>query len=77
MSRQLLIQGILYAIIGAMTPVAAMLVGDQPLSTRSIVAISISAIVAGATAVKAFLSTTFAESKESMPTGNGHGSIQH
>lgn len=65
MSIQLIIQGALYAIIGAFTPVAAMLVGDQPLTTRTIIAITISALVAGATALKAFLSTTFADSKES------------
>lgn len=66
MSRQLIIQGALYAIIGAFTPIVAMLAGDQPISTRTIVAICISALVAGATALKAFLSTTFADSKESV-----------
>lgn len=67
MSKLLLVQGALYALIGALTPVSAVLASDTILNTRSVVAMTVLGLVAGATALKAFLSTTFAESKESVP----------
>ncbi len=65
MNKQLLIQGALYTIIGALTPVMALLSSDRPLDKRQIITAVIAAIVAGATALKAFLSTTFAQTRES------------
>jgi len=65
MSKQLLIQGALYTLIGALTPVMAMLSSDKPLDRRQIITATLAGVVAGATALKAFLSTTFAQSKES------------
>ena len=65
MNKQLLIQGALYVIIGALTPVIAMLSSDRELDNRAMLTVVIAGIVAGATALKAFLSTTFAQTKES------------
>lgn len=65
MNKQLLIQGALYTIIGALTPVMALLSSDRPLDRRQVITAVIAAIVAGATALKAFLSTTFAQTRES------------
>lgn len=58
-------EGTLYAIIGIGTPLAAFFGGDQPLTTRAIVAVSISALVAGANAVKAFLSQSMTDNTQS------------
>jgi hypothetical protein len=65
MNKQLLIQGALYTTIGALTPVMALLSSDRPLDRRQVITAVIAAIVAGATALKAFLSTTFAQTTES------------
>ena len=67
MNKQLIIQGALYVIIGAITPVMAMLSSSQDviLTQRAIVTACLAGVVSGATALKAFLSTTFAQSKES------------
>lgn len=73
MSKQLIIQGALYTIIGALTPVTALLNTEQALTNRVITVMIVSGIIAGATALKAFLSTTFAQSKESdMPPLSRH-----
>jgi len=65
MSKQLLIQGALYTIIGAITPVMALLSSDKPMDRRQTITAILAGLVAGATALKAFLSTTFAQSSES------------
>lgn len=67
MNKQLIIQGALYTIIGALTPIMAMLSASQDvvLTQRAIITACMAGVVAGATALKAFLSTTFAQSKES------------
>ena len=65
MNKQLLIQGALYVIIGALSPIAALLTTDQEITNRVLTVMIISGILSGATALKAFLSTTFAQSKES------------
>lgn len=65
MNKQLLVQGALYTIIGALTPVMALLSSDRTLDRRQTITVVIAAVVAGATALKAFLSTTFAQSTES------------
>jgi hypothetical protein len=65
MSKQLLIQGSLYVIIGALTPVMALLSSDRPMDRRQTITAIIAGLVAGATALKAFLSTTFAQTTES------------
>lgn len=67
MSRLLLIQGGLYTMIGALTPVPTVLVADAPLTTRSLVCLAIIALISGGNALKAFLSTTFSESAASQP----------
>ncbi len=65
MNRQLIMQGALYTVIGALTPVLALLSSDHPLDRRQVITTVIAGIVAGATALKAFLSTTFADSPQS------------
>ena len=65
MNKQLLVQGALYTIIGALTPVMALLSSDREMDQRQTIAVILAAIVAGATALKAFLSTTFAQTRES------------
>lgn len=67
MSKLLVLQGGLYTIIAALTPIAAFLISDAALNARSIAAVVCSALIAGATALKAFLSTTFSESNASKP----------
>jgi Flp pilus assembly pilin Flp len=59
---QLLLQGGLYTLIAALTPVANTLASDATLTTRAAICLVITAIIAGATALKAFLSTTFSDS---------------
>jgi carbon starvation protein CstA len=65
MNKQLLVQGFLYTLIAALTPVMALLSSDRPLDRRQTIAVVLAGVVAGATALKAFLSTTFAQSSES------------
>jgi uncharacterized protein (DUF1501 family) len=65
MSKQLLIQGALYTIIGALAPVIALLSSDRALDRRQIITLFLAGIVSGATALKAFLSTTFSQTRES------------
>ena len=48
--------------IAALTPVANVLASDATLTGRAILCLAITAIIAGATALKAFLSTTFSDS---------------
>ena len=69
MSTQLIIQGALYTIIGALTPVVALLTSNEELDNRKIAVMIISGLVAGATALKAYLSTTFADSPQSDSPG--------
>ena len=56
--KMILLQGGLYTLIAALTPVAGLLAGDQPLTTRSLICLVIGSIIAGANALKAFLSTS-------------------
>jgi VIT1/CCC1 family predicted Fe2+/Mn2+ transporter len=67
MPKLLILQGGLYTIIAALTPVATFLISDSPLTVRAIVGLVVIAVIAGATALKAFLSTTFSESSASTP----------
>lgn len=67
MNKLLVLQGGLYTVLGALPPVAAVLASNAELTARSIICLIISGIIGGATALKAFLSTNFAESKESKP----------
>lgn len=67
MPKLLILQGGLYTIIAALTPIATFLISDAVLTSRSIAAVVCSALIAGATALKAFLSTTFSESAASVP----------
>lgn len=60
--KLLFVQGALFTIIGALTPVIAVLSSDTALTQRTIAVLVISGLVSGATALKAFLSTTFADS---------------
>lgn len=60
--KQLIIQGGLYTLIAALTPVANALASDATLTMRATICLVITAIIAGATALKAFLSTTFSDS---------------
>jgi carbon starvation protein CstA len=65
--KLLVLQASLYVIIGAFTPVLALLTAQTPLTGRAIAGMIVGAIVGAATALKAFLSTTFSESKLSKP----------
>lgn len=69
MNKQLLIQGALYVLIGALTPVMALLSSESTLDRRQTITAIIAGVVAGATALKAFLSTTFADSPQSDTPG--------
>lgn len=62
MNRLLVVQGGLYTVIAALTPVANTLASDASLTWRAIACVVLTAIIAGATALKAFLSTTFSDS---------------
>ncbi len=62
MNQQLWLQGLLYTLIASLTPVYAAIASDMNLTARNMTAISIGALIAGATALKAFLSTTFSDS---------------
>ncbi len=53
------VEGALYTIIAVATPIAALLSGNQPITGRTITAVSIGALIAGCTALKAFLSTSY------------------
>lgn len=52
------LNGALYTVIAALTPVGSFLASEQPITTRAIVAITVASIIAGATALKAFISTS-------------------
>jgi hypothetical protein len=65
----LILQGAIYAIIGALTPVAGMLATQTELTKRTTIAMIVAGIMSGATALKAFLSTTFADSSASIQPG--------
>jgi hypothetical protein len=56
------LEGGLYTLIGALTPVSISLASNSELTTRGIVCLVIGSIVAGATALKAWLS------KSNQPT---------
>lgn len=51
-----ILEGALYFIISALTPVGAALESDQVMDGRHIAAITITALVAGSVALKAFFS---------------------
>jgi hypothetical protein len=63
--KMLTFQAALAAIIGAMTPVLVMLTSSAPLNARNIWIMAIGGLIGAATALKAFLSTTFADSPAS------------
>lgn len=67
MSKLLFVQGGLYTLIGMLTPIPVALASNVELTWRAVTGLIISALLAGATALKAFLSTNFAESKASEP----------
>jgi hypothetical protein len=60
-TNQMILQGFLYSLIGALTPVAAVLGSDSPINNRLVASMIVGGLIAGATACKAFLSTTFAD----------------
>jgi hypothetical protein len=63
-TKILILQALLYTTIGALTPTITVLAGDTPLTSRSIIALVVVSIVAGATALKAFLSTAFSDEQK-------------
>jgi len=68
MSKLLFLQGALYTGIATLTPwVTYLAATDNPITWRSLACCSVGSIVAGATALKAFLSTTFSDSPASDP----------
>lgn len=63
-NRTIYTEGTLYVIIASGSPFAEFLISDRPITTRSIIAVSVVAIVAGANALKAFLSQSIASAPE-------------
>jgi hypothetical protein len=57
--KTLYLEGSLYTFVALGTPIAALLASDQPLSGRAIAAVAVGSLVAGANALKAFLSTSY------------------
>lgn len=57
-------EGALYVIIAAGSPFAEFLISDRVVSQRSIAAVSVVALVAGANALKAFLSQSMSNQPE-------------
>lgn len=57
-------EGCLYVIIGAGSSLVEFLVSDRPISSRSITACSVIALVAGANSFKAFLSQSMSEGRK-------------
>jgi len=53
-------EGALYAVIAAGSSLVEFLVSDRPVTTRSIIAASVIAVVAAANSIKAFLSQALA-----------------
>lgn len=62
MNKLLVLQAALYTGIAALTPLTTALSSDTPLTPRYIICLAIGSIIAGATALKAFLSTNFSDS---------------
>ncbi len=60
-------EGVLYAIIAAGSPIAEYLTSDRVITTRSMCAVGVIALVAGANAVKAFLSQSVSNQKSDQP----------
>lgn len=67
-TKLLITQAVLYTTIGALTPAVNVLAGSEPFTTRAIIALAVTCTIAGATALKAFLSTSLADSGGSKPT---------
>jgi len=55
-TKVVFLEGVLYFIIGALTPAATILEGDKDLDARHIAALILSSIVAGSVTLKAFFS---------------------
>lgn len=65
-ARTVWTEGSLYVIIAAGSPIAEFLVSDRVISDRSLCAVAVIAIVAGANALKAFLSQSIASSEKNL-----------
>lgn len=65
--KLLWLQGGLYTGIAALTPLTTALSSTTPMTGRYILCLVIGSTIAGATALKAFLSTNFAESPQASP----------
>lgn len=61
------LNGALYTVIAALTPVASFLASEQVITTRAVVAIAVASIIAGATALKAFISTSNQQPPNDQP----------
>src|SRR4051812_1537005 len=64
-SKMLILQGALYTGLGIIPPVQAMMMTDIAMTTRNIIIMILAGLAGGGTALKAFLSTNFAESNAS------------
>jgi hypothetical protein len=67
-TKLLVLQAALYTGIAALTPAATALASDMTLTARSVTGLIIGCIIAGGTALKAFLSTTFSDSELETPS---------
>ena len=66
-ARTVFLEGCLYVTIAAGSPVAEFLISDREISSRSLAAVSVVAIVAGANALKAFLSQSISNGPDQEP----------
>lgn len=66
MNRMIIANGACYTLIAAATPWAQFLGSTQDISGRMLAATAIASLVAGATAFKAFLSTSVADTQQSQ-----------
>lgn len=57
------LEGALYFVIAALTPVVTVLDSDKLLDPRSITAMCLTSLIAGAVALKAFFSQSYSNSK--------------
>ena len=55
------LEAILYTLIAVCTPLFDLLSSDRPLTHRAMLAVSVACTIAGANALKAFLSTSFSK----------------
>jgi hypothetical protein len=67
--RVIVTEALCYVTIAAGAPIAELLISDRPLTNRALWAAGVMAIIAGATALKAFLSQSMQNPPPAVPPG--------